>query len=107
MIALLKSPLDPAHLAEKIPGFLSKQSISRPESSAIQTKLDFFEKYLDLINEFSLKVFPFSTGLLRLKSDVEKILIDFGNKPLISLSFPRLFVPINIFDIFFLTSRNS
>ena len=104
---MLKSPLDPPHLAEKIPGFLSKQSISRPESSAIQTKFDFFEKYLDLINEFSLNVCPVSTGLLRSKSDVENILIDFGNKPLISLSFPLLLVPINIFDIFFLTSRNS
>ena len=98
---MLKSPLDPAHLAEKIPGFLSKQSISKPESSAIQTKLDFFEKYLDLINEFSLNVCPFSAGLLRLKSDVEKVLIDFGNKRLISLSFPLLFVPISIIEIFF------
>ena len=93
--------MGPAHLAEKIPGFLSNKSISRPESSAIQTKLDFFEKYLHLISEFSLNVFPFSAGLLRLKSAVEKILIDFGNKSLISLSFPLLFVPINIFDIFF------
>ena len=54
--------------------------ISRPESSAIQTKLDFFEKYFDLIIEFSLNVFPFSAGLLRLKSDVEKILIEIAKQ---------------------------
>ena len=49
----------------------TKKSISRPESSAKQINPVFFEKYLDLINEFSLNVFPLSTGLLRLNSDVE------------------------------------
>jgi XTP/dITP diphosphohydrolase len=34
-------------------------------------EIDFLEKYLDLINEFSLNVFPFSTGLFRLSSGVE------------------------------------
>ena len=67
----------------------------------MQTNFDFLEKYFDLINEFSLNECPFSAGLLRLKSAVEKILIDFGSKRLISLSFPLLFVPINIFEIFF------
>ena len=101
MIAFLKSPLLPAHLAEKIPGFLSRQSISKPESSAIQISLVFFEKNFAFNNEFSLKDFPFSTGLLSLKSDVEWISIDLGSKSLISLNFPLLFVPINILVIFF------
>ena len=71
LIALLKSPSGPAHLAEKMPGFLFRQSISKPESSAKQTKFVFFEKYLAFNNEFSLKEFPFSTGLLSLNLDVE------------------------------------
>jgi len=58
-----------------MPGFLSKISISRPESSAIQTKFVFFEKCFDFIIEFSSKVLPFSLGLLSLKSIVEKIFI--------------------------------
>ena len=50
-------------------------SISRPESSAKQVVLVFFEKYLDLIKEFSLKEFPFSRGLLILYLDIEDILM--------------------------------
>ena len=38
--------------------------ISKPESSAKQVIFVFLEKYLALIKEFSLKVFPFSMGLL-------------------------------------------
>ena len=66
-MAFLKSEFFPPHLAEYIPGFLFNKSISRPESSAIQTKFVFFEKNLDFINEFSSNVFPFSLGLLSLK----------------------------------------
>ena len=55
----------------------------------------------DQQREFSLKVFPFSFGLFKLKSDVEKILIFFGNKALISLNLPLLLVPINSCEIFF------
>ena len=56
--------------AEYIPGAPSKASISSPESSDKQIIFDFLEKYLALIKEFSTKVFPFSMGLLILKSDV-------------------------------------
>ena len=62
--------------------------------------ISIFEKYLDLIREFSLNVFPFSIGLLRLNSDVERVSMFFGNKLLISLSLPLLFVPISILFIF-------
>ena len=58
------------------------------------------EKYFALISALDLKVLPVSFGLLRLKSLVEKIFTFLGNKLLISLSFPRLFVPINILRIF-------
>ena len=51
-------------LEEKIPGFLSKISISNPESSAKQINLVFLEKYLAFIIEFSLNDVPFSFGLL-------------------------------------------
>jgi len=50
---------------------LSNKSISRPESSARQINFVFLEKNFDLINEFSIKVFPYSLGLLILKSDTE------------------------------------
>ena len=40
-------------------------------TSAKHKRPVFFEKYLDFIKEFSLNVFPFSIGLLRLNSDVE------------------------------------
>ena len=98
---MLKSPLGPPHLAEKIPGFLLRQSISKPESSAKQIKFVFFEKYLAFNNEFSLKEFPFSAGLLSLKFNVECVFIDFGSKSLISLNLPLLLVPINKILIFF------
>ena len=65
-MALLKFNFFPAHRAEKIPGFLFKMSISKPESSARQIRFVFFEKYWDLMREFSLKVFPVSLGLFKL-----------------------------------------
>ena len=40
------------------------RSISNPESSDKQTKFVFFEKYEALINEFSSKLFPVSSGVL-------------------------------------------
>ena len=55
-------------LEEKIPGFLFKILISKPESSAKQIIFFFFEKNLALIKEFSLNDFPFSFGLLSFKS---------------------------------------
>ena len=76
-------------------------SISKPESSARHIKFVFFEKNLDFIREFSLNVFPVSSGLFNLKSEQENILIYFGSKSLISLSFPLLLVPINSLLIFF------
>ena len=79
---MLKSELAPPHLAEKIPGFLFNRSISNPESSAKQTRLVLLEKYFDLINEFCLKVLPFSLGLLSLNLAVEYVLIYLGNKSL-------------------------
>ncbi|SVC39829.1 uncharacterized protein METZ01_LOCUS292683 [marine metagenome] len=68
LIAVLKLPLAPAHLEEKIPGFLFKTLISKPESSAKQIIFVFFEKNLALIKEFSLNDFPFSFGLLSFRS---------------------------------------
>ena len=72
------------------------------EISKIAKDTNFFLKKLihnqkssSLLNAMKFGLFP---GGKKIRS---KILIDFGNKPLISLSFPRLFVPINIFDIFF------
>ena len=59
---------------------------------------DLLPKNLEI---YSPKDFPFSTGLLILKSDVEKISRFLGNKSLISFDFPLLFVPINNFIIFF------
>jgi len=76
-------------------------SISSPESSARHINFVFFEKCLDFISEFSVNVSPFSIGLLSLNSDVECVLIYFGNKSLISLYFPFLLVLINNFKIFF------
>ena len=73
---------------------------SRPESSAIHIIFVFFEKNLALIREFFKNDLPFSLGLFNLKSLVEEILVDLGNKPLISLSFPTLLVPTNISLIF-------
>jgi hypothetical protein len=84
-----------------MPGLLSKISISKPESSARQGKLVFFEKYFDFRIEFPSNVLQFSIGLLRLNLDVEKTLIYLGSNALISLYFPLLFVPINISVIFF------
>ena len=82
-------------------------SISSPESSARQIKFVFLEKYLDLINEFCLNVFPFSLGLLRLNSEQDKVFMFLGSKPLISFNFPLLFVPINNFFLFlYFASRN-
>ena len=48
-----------------MPGNFPKISISKPESSAKQIDLDFFEKYLALIKEFSKNVDPFSFGLFK------------------------------------------
>ena len=67
-----------------MPGLLSKISISNPESSARQIRFVFFEKNFDLIIEFCAKVFPFSTGLLMLKSIMDCVLIPFGSNALIS-----------------------
>ena len=89
-----------------MPGAFFNLIISKPESSATHILPVFFEKYFALINELALKLFPFSLGLLRLKSLGTKILVLFGNKSFISLSFPRLFDPITISKIFFLTSGN-
>ena len=58
------------------------------------------EKNFALISALDLKVLPVSFGLLRLKSLVEKTFTFLGNKLAISLSFPRLLVPINILEIF-------
>ena len=79
-------------------------SISSPESSARQIFFVFFEKYLDFMIEFSVNVSPSSLGLLSLNSDVECVLIYFGNKSLISLYFPLLLVPISNFEIFFINT---
>ena len=54
----------PAHLDEKIPGSPFKSSTKNPESSAIQIRLVFLEKYLDtnslfhllVINNFNFKI---------------------------------------------------
>jgi hypothetical protein len=62
-------------------------SISSPESSARQIFLVFFEKYLDFMIEFSVNVSPSSLGLLSLNSDVEYVLMYFGNKSLNFLIF--------------------
>ena len=64
-----------------MPGALSKRSISRPESSAMQIFFDFLEKYLALINEFCKKVLPVSFGLDKLKDLVVKILTFLEAKP--------------------------
>ena len=90
----------PAHLDEKIPGAPLRSFISNPESSDKQIKLVFFEKYEALINEFSLKVFPVSSGDKILNSLKECLTIFFGKSSHISLYFPMLFVPINISVIF-------
>ena len=100
-MAFLKSLFVPPHLADFIPGLLFKMSISNPESSAKQIKLDFLEKYFDFIKEFCSKVLPISRGLFKLNFAVENILISLGNKFLISLNFPLLFVPIKSLLIFF------
>ena len=89
-------------LEEKIPGFLFKTLISKPESSAKQVIFVFFEKYLALIIELSLKDVPFSFGLLSFRSFSEQIFKLFGSKSFISLNFPRLLVPTIKLIIFFL-----
>ena len=100
-MALLKSEFLPPHLAEYIPGFLFKISISKPESSAKHIKFVFLEKYFDLIKEFSLNDLPFSLGLFNLNSAVDNVTIFLGNKSLISFNLPLLLVPITNFLIFF------
>ena len=72
----------------KIPGSPFNKSISKPESSEIQIRFVFFEKYEAFINEFSSNVFPVSGGVKILNFFGEYFFTFFGNKSHISLYFP-------------------
>ena len=62
-------------------------------------KLEKFEKYLAFSLEFAIKLFPVSLGLLILRDLGDIFFIFFDKRKLISLNFPLLWVPINIFFI--------
>ena len=96
-IALLKLPYFFAHLAEYIPGLPFKDLIQRPESSDITGKLVNLEKYFAFSFALSEKLLPVSFGLSIFNNLGEIFLIFFGSKKLISLNFPLLCVPTNIF----------
>ena len=63
---------------------------------------DEIEKYEALINEFSSKLVPISSGVKIPNCFGEYFFILFGNKPHISLYFPSLFVPITTSLILFI-----
>jgi hypothetical protein len=88
-----------AHLAEKIPGFSLRDFIQSPESSEITGRLVNLEKYFTFNLALAKNVFPVSFGLLILSILGEIFLILLDSKKLISLNFPSLCVPINIFFI--------
>ena len=72
--------------------------IQRPLSSAIAIRFVFFDVFLDLITEFSIKVKPVSLGslMLNLFKDIVSIPC-FFNKALISRTLPRLWLATTIF----------